>query len=784
MKQFLTIVTLPLHQNYRWWIGLPEKMKSWQKHHPLILLTLKISTIAVAAIMLTALCIWWSVLGGAFGKLPSLADLRQISQPVASEVYTADSVLIGQYYLQQRSEIAYQELSPALVNALVATEDARFFEHNGVDLRSWLRVFFKSVLLKDRSSGGGSTISQQLAKNLFPRQGEGTWALITNKLKEVAIARRLEQIYSKEQILELYLNTVPFSGNTYGVKVAAQHFFNTTPDRLNASQAAVLVGMLKATSIYNPVTNPELSKARRNLVLSQMEYYDYLSPALADSLQRMPLNLHYTPLNNNEGLATYFREHLRLELKEYLELLEKPNGMAYNLYTDGLKIYTTLDSRMQEYAEQAVAKHMAQLQQDFIDHLKGETPWENEDVFYLAKIHSDRYRSLESQGLDACAIDSIFEIPVEMTIFAWDGREKTVKKSPMDSLRYYLSFLNAGFLAGDPQTGRIYAWVGGIEHKYFKYDHVKSMRQVGSTFKPIVYTKAIQSGIHPCGYTANTLRRYSRYEGWMPKNADDKYGGLYSMEGALINSINTISVNMIMRAKPYQVAQLAEELGFAEEVPGVPSIALGAQESSLQNMLNVYGTFANRGKRPSWHYIDRIESEKGDLIADFAVQKDTCSWPIVIEQNDVDMINSMLRSAIDKGTGRRLRFRYHFKHDLAGKTGTSQNHSDGWFMAYNPQFVAGTWVGAESPSVRFRSLRLGQGANTALPIFANFWQQMDQDTAFAEITEQHFPKPEQEVLDKLACPNVKWPVADSLNTVPLDPAPVAANVIASTASEE
>ena len=727
-------------------------------------------------VFFAGILLFMSLITGQFGKLPTEQDLRQVSNYLATEVYAADSTLLGRYYFENRSRTRYRQISPHFIQALLATEDARFFEHSGVDLRSWGRVFFKTVLLNDRSSGGGSTLTQQLAKNLYPREEFPYASLVINKLKEVLIAKRIEHLYSKEEILELYLNTVPFSENTYGIKVAAHRFFNTTPADLTVAQSAVLVGMLKATSLYNPVAHPQRAMERRNLVLDQMCRYEYLQPSEAERLKEEPLCLDYAPIDNNRGLATHFREHLRLELKELLKPLRKPNGMAYNLYTDGLKVYTTLDAGMQRYAEEAVREHLALLQGEFDRHLRGETPWENEQTVQLAIYLSERHRIYEQQGLCEETIDSLFRLPVEMTVFDWKKGERNCRMSPLDSIRYYLSLLNAGFLAASPADGAIKAWVGGIDHRYFQYDHVRSKRQVGSTFKPIVYARAIQRGIHPCSYTANQLRTYARYDHWQPRNADEKYGGSYSMEGGLINSINTVTINLALRSGPATVAQLAEDLGIDGPVPGVPAIALGAVEASLLDMVQVYGSFANRGLRPELRYLDRIETHDGKVLVDFARQADTCHWMRPLSVQEADLINEMLQAAIDRGTGRRLRYRYGFKNELAGKTGTSQNHSDGWFMGYTPKLVSGVWVGAESPDVHFRNLTLGQGANTALPVFANFLRKLNGNPELRHWVDTPFPQPSVEVRSLLNCPNAVWP------EVPVaEPAGIETDVAASPA---
>ncbi len=727
--------------------------KRWEdflSQYPIFVWLLKALGLIVLTGALATMGFLMSIRYGAFGPLPTKQDLAGISNQLASEVYDVNGTLLGRYYFEHRSNVKYKDISQHFVHALVATEDARYFEHNGVDMRAWLRVFFKTVLRKDESSGGGSTITQQLVKNLYPRRANhGKYSLVINKLKEVFIAVRLESLYTKQEIMEMYLNTVSFSENTYGIKVAAQRFFGETPDSLNANQSAVLVAMLKATSTYNPVANPEKSLERRNLVLQQMEKYNYLTSKEADTLQKQPLNLNYSPFNHNAGMATYFREHLRLELKQILEDYHKPNGMAYNIYTDGLKIYTTIDETMQSYAENAVKEHMAKLQKDFINHLNGAPAWENDTILILAKQHSYRYRQMKAMNFTKKQIDSVFNKPVKMTVFSWEGREVKRTMSPMDSIKYYLSLLNAGFMAMEPATGAVKAWVGGMDYKYFKYDHVKSRRQVGSTFKPVVYATAIHEGISPCIRIGNYLRSYPQYQYWTPKNSDGKYGGSYNMEGALVHSVNTVTVSLAMRVSPKKVAQMAEDLGIDGEVPRRPAIALGAHEASLLDMVQVYGTFANRGKRPEPFYIKRIETARGRVI--YQHWQDTSDWKQPLTVDEADMMTHMLRSAVDKGTGRRLRFRYNFTNEIAGKTGTSQNHSDGWFIGYTPTLVAGTWVGGESPSVRFRDLSLGQGANMALPVYALFMKQLQGDKNYENIFTATFPTPSEAVQETMIC---------------------------------
>lgn len=726
--------------------------------HPFWFAFMVLLFVGTNTVLIATLAFLESIERGTYGPLPEREDLLGIVQFEATDVLAVDGSLMGRYFFENRSPIEYDEISPWFIKALLATEDVRFFEHNGLDWRSWGRVLFKTVLQKDRSSGGGSTLTQQLAKNLYPRQEFGKYSLIINKLKEVKIAWRLEKLFSKEQILELYLNTVPFSENTYGLKIAAERFFNTYPSDLTPEQSAVLVGMLKATTTYSPVSSPERSLGRRNLVLRQMQLYEFLDEHTVDSLVQEPLCLDYQPQTHRSGPAPYFREHLRLELRAILENYRKPNGMAYNLYTDGLRIYTTIDPVMQRYAEEALKEHMIHLQQEFDRHLQGKPPWEVDTVFTLALRGSSTYRELVFAGYTAEQIDSVMSKPRAMEVFSWDPGKRRRQMSELDSIRYYLGLLHAGFLAMDPRNGEVKAWVGGLDYRHFQYDHVKSRRSLGSTFKPFVYAAALERGIHPCAHTPNELRTYARYENWQPKNADNKYGGAYSMEGALANSINTVTVNLAMRTGPQRIAELARRMGFRGDILAVPSIALGAMDASLMELIQAYGSFAGRGLKPPLHFIRRIETADGYVVADF--ENDYCEQEPerVLTEDYADMINQMLRAAVDRGTARRLRFRYEFTNQLAGKTGTSQSHSDGWFVGYTPHLVAGAWVGALSPGVRFRDLRLGQGANTALPIFALFLRQLNRDPATREeYARAPFPSPSQEVQDAMNCAPVVWP---------------------------
>lgn len=762
-----------------------NRWRNFRRNYPW---TFRLSMVAVAFVAAVALGIGgllFAVSAGHFGGMPTTSDLRAISNPVASEVYDREGVLLGRYYLENRTEVAFEQLPDHLINALIATEDARFFSHTGIDWEAWGRVFYKSILHNEPSSGGGSTLSQQLAKNLFPRRDYDYSPKVTlgiNKLREVIIARRLEKMYSKQEILELYLNTVPFSDNTFGIRSAALRFFQKEPAALDPQESATLVAMLKATSTYNPHYNPTASLERRNLVLSLMHEQGYLTSAQRDSLRSSDLCLNYLRFDNNTGPATYFRENIRLEINDYLANIRKPDGGRYNIYTDGLRIYTTLDSRMQAYAEAAVDEHMRDLQKEFDSHLRGRNPWETDEGLLMSMRQSPLYRELRLAGFNAKQIDSIFQIPRDMVIKEPTGKLVTKTMSPMDSLKYYLSFLNAGFLVADHHTGEIKAWVGGIDHRFSKYDRVKSRRQTGSSFKPVVYAKALQSGMRPCQYISNYLRTYREYDNWRPQNADNRYGGRYSLHGGLSRSVNTIAVQVIMRTGPEEVAKLAMDLGIKNEVPPVPSIALGTVEASLYEMAQVYATFANNGLRPEFYYIDRIETRNGKVI--YRQDAAERQHKRVLSEEHAQMMVHMLENVVDHGTGRRLRWRYKLEGDLAGKTGTTQNHSDGWFMGLTPKLVGGAWVGGESTAVRFRDMSLGQGASMALPIWGLFLQKLNADKRYVDWAKGEFPEPLESVAEAFNCPAFRYNFFPSMEPSPEEPATEEASVSPQPAREE
>lgn len=738
------------------WEYLKGEFQQFKTDFPKIALLVQMLGVLLTIGFFFGIALIFMIYFGAFGKIPTTTDLKDIRNHEASEIYSSDSVLIGKYYVENREIVGIDEVSPDIVNALIATEDARFFQHNGIDLRAWVRVFIKTILMNDSSAGGGSTLSQQLAKNIYKREQHLYFTILVNKVKEMVIARRLEKIYSKDELINLYLNTVPFGYNMFGVEVAANQLFNTTAKDITTEDAAVIVGMLKGNTLYNPARNPKNATKRRNTVLDRMEKYGYIDTAVADSLQELPISVKFHP--NRGELAAYFKENLRQELNELIKEYKKPNGDPYNIYSDGLKIYTTIHSKMQQYAEEAVSEQIILLQKSFDKHWQNKKPWGNDEVIEKIMKESSRYQSLKARGATDEEIQKVFETPVSMTVYAPEG-DQTKEMSPLDSIRHYYALLHAGFLVMEPKTGGILAWVGGINHKYFQYDHIKAHRQVGSTFKPIVYAAALESGIEPCDYISNELTTYLEYEDWTPQNADGVYGGYYSMQGGITNSINAVAVNLIMRTKVDPVINLAQRMGVTKKIPRVPAIALGAVDVSLIDMVKVYGTLANRGVRQDPYFLTGITTNEGEVVVSF----DKPERQRAISNDNADIMVEIMKSVVDSGTAKRLRYQYGVYGEVAGKTGTTQSHADGWFMGFTPKLVAGAWVGGQSPTVRFRNLHLGQGANTALPIWGRFMNKVYKDDSLQNYRYGTFPKPSEEVLARLDCPLFYEELSDSLD---------------------
>src|SRR5690554_898952 len=615
-----------------------------------------------------------------------------------------------------------------------------------------MRVLVKTIMLMDRSSGGGSTLSQQLAKNLFPRNDVGIFSLPANKLREAIIAYRLERIYSKEEILTLYLNTVPFGENIFGIEVAAERFFSKVPSDLTIDEAAVLIGMLKGNNYYNPRIHPERAEQRRNVVISQMVNYGYLSPEEGEKYKEKPLEVRYRRISFNEGPAPYFLEMLKPELLDWCSRNTKENGEPWNLYTDGLKIVTTLNADYQKYAINAVSEHMKALQNDFDNHWNGQDPWRNNNnILQRAIKRTRRYQGLTAAGKTQEEIEKSFNQKIRTTLFTWDGM-KEVETTPLDSVKHYLRFLNAGFLAIEPSTGDLKAWVGGIDFRFFKYDHVLSKRQPGSIFKPFVFLAGLENGLSPFEYYPAQQTVYTGYDNYSPANFDGNHEGYYTMEGGLARSVNTIAVDILMKTGIENTIQTAQELGLDTNIPKVPSIALGVHSESLKNMLYAYATIINRGKKVEPYYLTSISTRNNEVLEEFPRPS-----PITTNLNELNcqLVTHMMESVIQKGTGVRIRNTFGIRGDFAGKTGTTQNYADGWFVGMTPTLVTGTWVGAEEPGIRFRSSRLGQGSYTALPIVGNFFQKLYSDPNYKSIQNARFPELDEELLADLDLPLYK-----------------------------
>jgi penicillin-binding protein 1A len=704
----------------------------------------------VAGVFLTGLLsLFLLVLSGALGDIPNQEELRLIQNPVASEIYSSDSVLLGRYFIQERSDIRFEQIPTHVVDALLATEDVRFFNHHGIDYRSLGRVFFKSLLLQRDASGGGSTLTQQLVKNLYPRKRYWIFSLLINKMREIIVASRLEKVYDKNSLLTLYLNTVPFGDNTYGIESAAQRFFSCATKKLSVDQGAVLIGMLKATYSYNPRIHPERSKQRRNVVLSQMEKYNKLKPSSVDSLQALPLTLLYNKITHHSGPASYFREYLRAELLAWCREHTNEKGEPFNLYTDGLKIYTTIDSRLQRYAEEATSKQMALLQDRFLKHWGKTEPWHNQpNILEEAIKKSNRYKSLKQTGRDHQQILAEMKKPTVMNVFTWQG-EKEVTMSPVDSVKHYLKFLNAGVLAMDPKQGAIRVWVGGINHHYFQFDHVResTRRQVGSTIKPIVYAAALENGERPCDYISAEKTTYQGADEWTPLNTEENYDLKYSMEGALTYSVNTVAVHALEKAGIDNTVALAQKMGITSELDRVPSLALGTPSISVTEMVSAYACMANDGKAVKPYYLTSITSRNNTVLEKF----NPSSGEQALTKENAQMLVHMLKRVVNEGTGAGMRSKFGINNDMAGKTGTTQSNADGWFIAMTPKLVIGSWVGADDPRIRFRSTALGQGASTALPIVATFFQQVNADRHLTALSQAHFAPLPSHLERKLSC---------------------------------
>ena len=725
--------------------------------------------------ILAVIIIFVAITKGWLGYLPPLEELQNPKNRFASEIFTSDMQSLGRYYrYENRIGVQFDDLSPFLVDALVATEDVRYTEHTGVDFKSFFRA-----LLSMGKAGGGSTITQQLAKQLWSPRAENSIERAMQKPIEWVIATQLERLYSKDEIMLMYFNQFDFLYNAVGIKSASQVYFATTPDKLKLEQAAMLVGMFKNPALYNPIRRPEKTENRRNVVLEQMCKYDYITREVCDSVKQIPLQLTYRSADHKQGMAPYFREFLRgvLTAKEPKEsdypkwnhqqyLLDKfqwdnnplygfcrknkkADGTSYDLYQDGLRIYTTIDSRMQRYAEEAVSEHMTDLQQRFFKEKKNKTyapfsrkltPEEINGLMNRTMQQTDRYRALKQQGKSDEQIRENFNTPVEMQVFSYDGMIDTVL-SPMDSIRWNKHFLRCGFMSIEPHSGHVKAYVGGPNFSYFQYDMATmGRRQVGSTVKPYLYTLAMDEGMWPCDKTVNEPVTLIDANGkhWTPRDEHSKNrGDSVTLQWGLQQSSNWISAYLMSLFTPEQLVRLMHSFGIQGQLDPVVSLCLGPCEVSVQEMVDAYTTFPNKGIRVEPLYITRIEDSNGNLIATFSPQ----SHEIISELTSYKMIH-MLRAVVDHGTGVRLRYRYKINAPLGGKTGTTQNNSDGWFVGFTPSLVSGCWVGGEDRAIHFDSMAEGQGASMALPIFALYMQKVYADESLGYSPTEQFDVPE------------------------------------------
>ena len=711
--------------------------------------------IGTSAVLILAL-FCSSVYIGCWGLLPSKDDLKEIKQAEASVLLDANNTLLGKYFILDRQIVDFKALPEHLVHACIATEDARFYEHNGIDYKSLFRVFFRTILMQDSAGGGGSTISQQLVKNLYPREHYGWFSMPVNKVKEMIVATRFEAVYSKEDIITLYLNTVPFSENVFGIESASQRFFNKKTETLNLAEAATLVGTLKAPHSYNPRLFPERSQLRRDVVLQQMEKYGYIDEALERKTNSLLLQTDYTKFSHTDGIAPYFRETVRLELKVLLDSLNAANGSSFDLYKDGLKIHTTLDSDMQKYAEAAMTSHMKRLQNQFEKAYGNNAPWLKDTRLIKDRIERLQiYKTLKAQKWTEEAIMDSLNFKRRFTGYSWDD-STMFEGSIVDSIAHEIKFLNAGFVAVDPQTGAVKAYVGGIDFEYFKYDHVvNAKRQVGSTFKPIVYAAALENGMEPCTYYPIKEVTYTNQKNWTPTNGGkaevDRHLN-FSIEKALSESVNTIAVKVLEDVGIQKVIHQARKMGITSTLPNVPSLALGTAELSMLELAGAYTSFANEGRISTPFYIAKIEDKRGNTI--YETTKAGAIAPSFSKTTQQVLIE-MMTATVNSGTATRIRTQYGLKNDLAGKTGTTQNNKDGWFAGITPKLIMLSWVGNDDHRIGFSNTSIGQGANSALPIVALFLKQMNSNSKFNALTTAQFEAPSNDILKALACDKVK-----------------------------
>ena len=732
--------------------------------------------------MIGGICLFFYLISiGKLGFMPSFEELENPTHRFATEIYTADGKVMGKYFLgsENRRYMDYSDIPSTVKDALIATEDIRFYNHSGIDARGLARVF-KGLLTGSTSSGGGSTITQQLAKMLFPRESDqGTMELMIRKFREWVIAVKLEKSYTKEEIITMYLNKFDFLNLAVGINSAANIYFSIPPDSLCLEQAAMLIGMAKNPSLYNPVRFPERTLGRRNVVLAQMNKYDMISREEYDSLKLLPLDLNFQREDHKTGIAPYFWEYLRLYItakkpdkgaaayrwsKEqyFQDSIEwennplygwcnknlKSDSTFYDIYTDGLKLYTTIDSRMQKYAEEAVAEHLGGEVQPLFDKEKVKrknAPFSDDlkksrvdSIMDRAMERTERYKGLRATGMSKNDIRKEFSKPIQMSVFTWQGLRDTLM-TPWDSLKHYKSFFLTGFMAMEPQTGHIKAYVGGPDSRFFMYDMVSlGKRQVGSVIKPILYTLAMQEGLGPCDKVLNVPQNFVLPSGavWTPRNSsNDRVGEMVTLKWGLANSVNNISGWVLKQFTPEAVVQIAKRMGITSFIDPVPSVFLGTAEISVKEMVAAFAVYANKGVYNSPQLVTRIEDKYGNVLATFRPE----SWEVMTDKTAYLMTN-LLQGVVDEGTGRRIRSRYKLDNPIGGKTGTTQNHSDGWFIGITPDLATGVWIGAEDRSVNFPTIAQGQGASTALPIWSIFMQKVYADKSLNQ-SKRDFDKP-------------------------------------------
>lgn len=671
--------------------------------------------------------------------LPPLDEIENPQSALSTQVYSSDGEILDNFFVREnRVPVRLNEISPYVVDALIATEDTRFYNHSGVDQWSIPALVIRNLFRG--TSSGASTITMQLSRNLFNTVGRDR--TVNRKIKEVIVAAVLEKNYTKQEIIEAYLNTVNIYGNAYGIEMASERLFGKRAKRLEVQEAATLVAMLKGQGVFDPIRRPEKVRDRRNLVINNMVRFGFLDTALVDvdSIQALPLVVKAQGYAHQQGTGQYFRQAVREFMTDWCANNYKANGDPYNFYTDGLRVYTTLDARMQRHAESAVVEHLSELQGTFDKHIKGHEPYKyNPSIIQDLMRQSYRYIRAKRKGLSDAEIQKEFDKPVKMEIFSYDGPVDTTM-TPRDSVKYYSRFLETGFVSINPKNGQIKSWVGGIDFQFFKYDHVdKGTRQVGSTFKPFVYGVAMKENYDPCSELLNQPVTFENVDGngetWTPKNADGQFGGLMTLREGMATSTNLITARLMKEVKPFAVVEFARAAGIESPLEAVPSLCLGTTDLKVKELTGAYATFANSGVHIKPYFITRIEDRFGNVLANFGGEpKEAFSAKTAYK------VLELLRAVVDEGTASRLRYKYSFRNEMGGKTGTTQNHSDGWFIGVTPELVGGVWVGCSDRRMRFSSMKLGQGANMALPIWALYMKRLYEDKELA-MTQERFERP-------------------------------------------